>query len=358
MSNVTFNFLKTIGKLSLILSPIVIIAVLCYSFLSEMLLSPADSLSKEAKIIEIAPGTSFRQAAKLLESNGIIKRWWSLDVLSKLKGNNLIKAGEYQFSPAMTPKDILDSLLSGDVYKRVLVFKEGYVMADLGGLLEQIGLLTRVEVNKALQDAALLRKLGVTADSFEGYLFPNTYYFSRPARAEDVIATMVAEGEKRWKQEYEERAKNMGYSRHEVLTFASIIEKESGNAEEQPTVSSVFHNRLKAGWPLQSDPTAVYGIPGFTGPIRRKHLQIDSPYNTYKIRGLPPGPICNPGESAIRAVMYPDDTPYMYFVSDGDGTHIFSVNLKEHERAVEFYRRRQALLSDGATEDDPETESP
>ncbi len=299
--------------------------------------------AKSSVLVEVPPGSSFRQASKILEEQGLVRKWWILDILSRIKGKNTIHAGEYELSPAMRSDQILEMLLSGKVFMRKIVFKEGQTISELGGLVEASGLLTRLEINQALQDAELISKSGIESNSFEGYLFPNTYLFSRPTEAKDVITAMIVEGEKRWKKGYDERTKGIGMTRHEVLTFASIVEKESGNAEEQPTIASVFYNRLNAKWPLQSDPTAVYGLPGFKGPIRRKHLEIDSPYNTYKIRGLPPGPICNPGESAIRAVLYPADTTYMYFVADAEGGHIFSANQKEHERAVEFYRRRKAL---------------
>lgn len=343
MPGKAFKFFRTLGKITVFLSPIVIIALVSYVFLKDLILSPVDPAVTETELFELAPGTSFRQAAKLLEEKGLVKRWWSLDIISRIKGNNVIGAGEYELSKSMTPEQILTTLLEGKVFKRKVVLKEGQVVADLADIVEKAGLLARKQMVEALVDPSLISRAGLVSKGFEGYLFPDTYLFSRPITADEIIWTMLKEGEKRWKPEYEERAASLGWNRHQVLTLASVIEKESGNAEEQPSISSVFHNRLAADWMLQSDPTAVYGLPGFTGPILRKHLEIDSPYNTYKYRGLPPGPICNPGDSAIKAALYPADTTYMYFVADGDGGHIFSSTQKEHERAVEFYRRAREI---------------
>ena len=356
MPGKVFNFFRTVGKVSVILSPVLIIGVVAYITFKNILLSPVDPSSQDLVIVEIAPGTSFRAASKSLEEQNLVTHWWSLEIISKIKGNNTIVAGEYQLAKSMSPDEILTTMLEGKVYKRRVVFREGQSTFDLGDIVEKAGLVSRSDLNSVLIDPVLISKSGVKGNSFEGYLFPETYFFSRPIKAEEIILAMLKEGNKRWTAEYEERAAHLGWDRHQVLTLASIIEKESGNIEEQPTIASVFYNRLTANWPLQSDPTAVYGIPGFTGRILKKHLDNDNAYNTYKIKGLPPGPICSPGEGAIRAALYPANTTYMYFVADGQGGHVFSATQKEHERAVEFYRRflkearkQQAL--------DPEEES-
>ena len=149
---------------------------------------------------------------------------------------------------------------------------------------------------------------------------------------------MLEEGEKRWIPEFTERADLLRMSRHEVLTFASIVEKESGNTSEQPLVSSVFHNRLQQGMRLQSDPTVIYGVPNFDGNLTKAHLETVTPYNTYTNPGLPPGPIANPGESAIRATLFPAQTNFLFFVADGKGGHVFSTTLAEHNEAVRRYQ--------------------
>ncbi len=341
MNNSWFNFFRGLGRVTVILSPIFIAAAISLVILKDMVLSPSDPESKSAELFEIAPGLSFRQAAKLLQERGFVKKWWSLDLLSRIRGNNVIGAGEYELSKSMSPSEILDILLEGKVFNRKFTFKEGQSIHDLAALVEEAGLLSQQQFNLALFDPKIKGSAGLGNKGFEGYLFPDTYQFSKPISPDDIIFQMLKNGEKKWKIEYDEKAANLGWDRHQVLTLASIIEKESGNAEEQPLIASVFHNRLAQGWPLQSDPTSVYGLPNFEGPILRKHLEMDHPYNTYKIKGLPPGPICNPGESAIRAALYPAETGYMYFVSNGKGGHIFSATQKEHERAVEFYRMSQ-----------------
>jgi UPF0755 protein len=162
---------------------------------------------------------------------------------------------------------------------------------------------------------------------------------------------MLQEGEKRWKPEVNERAAQLGMTRHELLTLASIIEKESGNQREQPLISSVFHNRLRNGMKLESDPTVAYGIPDLNGQLLRKHLETEHPYNTYINFGLPPGPICNPGETAIQAALYPTpDSQYLFFVADGQGGHVFSTTLAEHNKAVAQYR---ALMKEAVAAPSP-----
>ncbi len=341
MDSFWFKFFRGLGKITVILSPIIIAAAVSLVFIKDLVLSPVDSSSKTTELFEIAPGLSFRQAAKLLQEKNFVKRWWSLDVLSRIRGNNVIGAGEYELSKSMTPSEILEILLEGRVFNRRFTLKEGKSIYDLAALVEEAGLLSKQQFNLALFNPQIIGAAGLVGKGFEGYLFPDTYQFSKPISPDDIIFQMLKNGEKKWKVEYDEKAANIGWERHQVLTLASIIELESGNSEEQPIISSVFHNRLMQGWPLQSDPTSVYGVVNFEGPILRKHLELDHPYNTYKIKGLPPGPVCNPGETAIKAALFPASTGFMYFVSDGKGGHIFSATQKEHERAVEFYRMSQ-----------------
>ncbi|MCB9030437.1 MAG: endolytic transglycosylase MltG [Deltaproteobacteria bacterium] len=340
-SNIFISICRLVGWLAVICIPLGIIAGGSIFSVKDYLLEPIDAQSTEKIVVEVKPGTSFRSAAKLLEKEGLIKRWWSLEIISRLKRNNTIVAGEYELSKSMKPADILEKLLTGDILKRIVLFKEGTSVKELGKIVEAAGLGSNAEFTKTLFDPKIIESAGVGGGSFEGYLFPDTYHFTRPISARDIIWTMLERGEKIWADNpaYQEQAVQLGMSRHEILTLASIIEKESGNVDEQPFISSVFHNRLADGMRLESDPTAVYAIPGFSGKIYRKHIETITPYNTYQIDGLPPGPICSPGHSAIKAALYPAKSNYRYFVSDARGGHIFSVTLKEHNRAVQFYRR-------------------
>jgi UPF0755 protein len=190
-----------------------------------------------------------------------------------------------------------------------------------------------------LSDPKLLEEFKVPGPSFEGYLFPETYRIQRNTPPRKVIQTLRNQLDSKWSEEWNVRLLDLQMTKHQILTLASIIEKESGNAEEQPIVASVFHNRLKRGMRLQSDPTVIYGIPNFNGNITKADLQTPTPYNTYIISGLPPGPIANPGFTAIKAALYPAETNYLYFVGNGKGKHIFSENLEQHNQAVNVFQR-------------------
>jgi len=199
------------------------------------------------------------------------------------------------------------------------------------------------------KDRAFIESLGIAADSLEGYLYPDTYRFPRPTAVKDVIKAMVDRLGQVMTPEWQARAKDLHMTLHEVLTLASVIEKETGAGGERAQISSVFHNRLKKKIPLQSDPTVIYGLPQFDGNLRKKDLSHPNPYNTYRWAGLPPGPIANPGAEAIRAALYPVPTPYLYFVSKNDGTHHFSATLVEHNKAVEKYQKQPFRRSHSGT---------
>jgi UPF0755 protein len=225
-----------------------------------------------------------------------------------------------------------------------VLIREGTKVDELPPLFEMAGIISALELRKALSDKKLQVDLGIPAEapSFEGYLFPDTYFFSRPIAGKEILRRLILEGRKKWSPEWELARQNKQFSLHQILTLASIIEKESGNFNEQPLIASVFYNRLSRGMRLQSDPTVIYGIPNFNGNLTRFDLTNPSPYNTYVINGLPPGPIANPGTSAIKAALFPQTTLYLYFVADGTGKHIFSKTLAEHNQAVNFYQRKNS----------------
>lgn len=184
----------------------------------------------------------------------------------------------------------------------------------------------------------LLTGFGLEGKGVEGYLFPDTYYFPPSVTEREILIAMVEQFREIFDPMMKEKSGGIGLTPHEVVTLASLIEKEAGIKAERPLVSAVFHNRLKIKIPLQSDPTVIYGLRDFSGNLRRKDLQNPSPYNTYRIKGLPPGPICNPGLSSLRAALSPASVPYLYFVSKNDGSHLFSVSLEEHNQAVKLYQ--------------------
>ena len=190
-------------------------------------------------------------------------------------------------------------------------------------------------------DKSFILSLGIKATTLEGYLFPDTYFFPKHTPCETVITTMVAHFNKIFTEEWQALAKTMGFSVHDIVTLASIIEKETGDAQERPLISSVFHNRLKKNMRLESDPTVIYGIKNFDGNIKKKHLKMVTQYNTYQIKGLPMGPIANPGAKSLQAALYPAQTEYLFFVSKKDTTHKFSKTIQEHNKAVRKYQLRK-----------------
>lgn len=295
------------------------------------------------RAVTIPEGASFREVAALLKREGLIANQWAFVLFGKLKGaDRRVVAGEYALDPAMAPRDILSMLVEGRVVLHTVTIPEGYTATQIADLLGQSGVTDSGEFLKTVHDRAFIRTLGLDAPSLEGYLFPNTYRFARRSDPQAVAAALVEGFRQAFTPELRARARDINLSPHQVLTLASVIEKETNAEGEYELVSAVFHNRLRRGIPLQSDPTVIYGLAEFDGNLRKRDLSITSPYNTYRVAGLPPGPIANPGTRAIQAALYPSPAPYLYFVSRNDGTHIFSTTLAEHNRAVDKYQRRGA----------------
>jgi UPF0755 protein len=287
--------------------------------------------------------------AALLERERLIKSRSAFVFLGKThEADRKIHPGEYEFNAAMPPADILARLMAGRVVLHPVTVPEGYTLVQIADVLAQQAITNRAEFLRLARDPAFVRSLGVPAETLEGYLYPDTYRFPRPMAAKDVMRIMVDALNQVFTPEWMARTHELRMSRHEVLTLASVIEKETGVPEERPQISAVFHNRLKKKIPLQSDPTVIYGLPDFSGNLRKKDLSHPSPYNTYRWAGLPPGPIASPGAEAIRAALYPALSPYLYFVSKNDGTHQFSVTLVDHNKAVEKYQKRNGHRSPGS----------
>jgi UPF0755 protein len=240
----------------------------------------------------------------------------------------------------MAPVKILDLLTKGAVINYPVTIPEGYTMKQIAGLLHSEGLVDREKFLSLAHDRAVLDRHGIPGVNLEGYLYPDTYQLARGISASTAIETMVR---RFWALvgPLRKRAQDMGMKMEEVIILASIVEKETGLAEERPTIASVFLNRLKRRMRLESDPTVIYGLKDFDGNLRREDLSSPTPYNTYVIRGLPPGPIANPGLEAIKAVLYPAKTNYLYFVSKNDGSHHFSKTFSEHEKAVRIYQKNK-----------------
>ena len=290
-------------------------------------------------LMEFEQGTGFRQIANSLNEKGLIKDKTAFLLLARLRGSTKsVQAGEYEFSASMSPATILQKLEKGLVVRYPVTIPEGYNIRDIAYLLERKGLCKKERFLAKASDKALLISLGIDAPTTEGFLFPDTYYIYKGEQGGAIIVNMVSRFREVFTDDLKKRAMAVGLSINDLLTLASVVEKETGQASERPRIARVFLNRLKKGMKLQSDPTVIYGINDFNGNLTKKDLLTETPYNTYRRRGLPAGPIANPGLDSIKAVLYPEDGPYLYFVSKNGGTHYFSKTLSEHNRAVYQYQ--------------------
>jgi UPF0755 protein len=240
-----------------------------------------------------------------------------------------------------SPVQILDQLRKGRIKLYRLTVPEGLTMEETAVAAADSGFCDMDHFLSLCRDPDFITDLGIPSHTLEGFLFPETYFFQKTTRCRQVIETMVAMFFTVVTDQWEQKAKELGFSLQEIITLASMIEKEAAVPSERPLISSVFHNRLKKGMRLQSDPTVIYGDPEFEGRIRTRHLQRKTDYNTYQMHGLPKGPIANPGAKAIEAALFPADSDYLYFVSRNDKTHYFSKTLAEHNRAVRKYQLNQ-----------------
>jgi UPF0755 protein len=303
--------------------------------------APVDSDSgiANASDFTIAPGDSFRSITRRLTDMGIIHSPLKFRLLARLqKQDKRIKAGEYRLSSNLAPGEILAKFTNGEVILHQLTVPEGYNLEQIAQSAATAGFAKADDFLAAANDPKLIESLEIDAPSLEGYLFPDTYHFPRAIDPAKIIGTMVRELKSTFTPAWEAAARQSGFTLHEVLTLASIIEKETGDPAERALISSVFHNRLKKRMRLETDPTVIYGIPNFDGNLTRKHLHTPGPYNTYLNTGLPPGPIASPGAEAIKAALFPEKTDYLFFVSKKDGTHHFSTHLTAHNRAVKKYQ--------------------
>ncbi len=294
-------------------------------------------------IFVVSPGDTLSAVTRNLEAEGLIRSAFATEWLARVRGlAEELRSGEYRLSATLRPRQILERIAEGRVATWEVALPEGWNAVQIGERLAAAGLVEREAWLAAVREPTLAAALGVEGESLEGYLFPETYRLPRGLAAPQVVRVMVEQFHAVW-QTIAPLAAERGLSMHQVVTLASIIEKESGVPEERPLIASVFLNRLARRMRLESDPTVIYGIPDFDGNLRRRDLENgDNAYNTYQVFGLPPGPIASPGAEALRAVLDPAESDYFYFVSRNDGTHIFSRTYREHVIAVnEFQKRRR-----------------
>ena len=308
--------------------------------------SPVSSRAPDV-LVKIPKGTTFREVAQLLYRKGVVRSPYPFTILALWRGaTTRIKAGEYRLSGRMSPGDILTALERGRVIQLILTIPEGYTIFDIAELLHRSGLARREEFLRLVQDRSFLDRMHIPGPSAEGFLFPDTYYIPSGMDLEGMVTTFVERFWRIWERErLGQRLKELKTDLLTVVTLASIVEKEARLDRERPLVASVYWNRIKKGMPLQADPTVLYGLLVETRHHRKRlrwrDLRRKTPYNTYKIKGLPPGPICNPGLSSLKAALWPAHTNYLYFVAKNDGTHYFSQTLREHNRAVWRYQKRR-----------------
>ncbi len=306
------------------------------------------SLDKPVEV-HIRKGMSFSDVATLLRQAGVIRDRFLFRLLAKLKGvERSIKEGYYLFRGDISPYNVLNTLVEGRVEEITVTIPEGFNLWQIARRLEQAGLMEEEEFLALAFDRKFLSSLQVDTPSLEGYIYPDTYRLPKGISPGEAITIMVKNMRRHFNSRLRERAEALGFTESEVLTLASIIEKEAKVDEERALISAVFHNRLKKGIPLQADPTTIYDLKGARTIVTKADTERASPYNTYLIKGLPPGPIASPGIKSIQAALYPAEVPYLYFVSMGNGRHYFSTTKKEHLRAVKRYRKIRNIEKDDA----------
>lgn len=290
--------------------------------------------------VDIPHGASQRTIARLLEENGVVRSQYAFDVLCREKNRRTMEAGEYFFDHPVTAFEVYDAIASGRVYVKEFVIPEGFTMFDIANLAATEGFLTRDDFLVAARDPAPIRDLAPDAPSLEGFLFPATYEFPRHMTGKEMTGAMVKKFRQEWSGLLSSEPAPQNHAQ-DVVTLASLVERETPRPEERPHVAGVFTNRLRIGQPLQCDPTVAYALTlagAYSGKLDGGDLHYESPYNTYRNRGLPPGPIANPGEAALRAALDPPPTDDLYFVANTEGGHFFSKTLKEHNQNVGRYR--------------------
>lgn len=308
----------------------------------ERIHAPHEGYEAVEQFIDIPPGTDTAAIGRRLTEAGIVRDevtfraalWWS-------GRSRALQAGEYRFDRPLGAVDVVDRLVRGDVYARRITFPEGLTIREMARVYEAREFGTAASFVQAAGDAPLIHDLDPAATDLEGYLFPDTYALPRGTPARRLVALMVERFRATYGDELRRQAQAQGLSTRQVVTLASLVEKETGRGDERPLVAAVYRNRLRLGMGLQADPTIVYALQKagrYDGNIRRQDLAIDSPYNTYRHAGLPPGPIAAPGRASIEGALLPARVSYLYFVSRNDGSHVFATTLTEHNRNVRQFQ--------------------
>ena len=332
--------------LSILAVLVVVAAVGAGAWIYVTMERPYKGYAEAEQFVEIPAGSGSVSMGRRLAEMGVVRSATSFRVAVWLRGaGRRLQAGEYRFDRAMTTSEVVDKLARGDVYVRAITFREGLTVREMAALFESGGFGTAADFIAASKNAQLVTEIDPAARDLEGYLFPDTYTLQRRTTAEQLVERMVNRFKKALTSDIQQQASERGLSVRQLVTLASLVEKETGKAEERPIVAGVYSNRLRIGMGLQCDPTVIYALMlagRYDGNIRKGDLQIDSPYNTYRYAGLPPGPIAAPGAASLAAAASPADVPYLFFVSRNDGSHVFATTLEEHNRNVNEFQRRRA----------------
>jgi UPF0755 protein len=294
------------------------------------------------RFVEIAPGTGSRAIGKALVDAGVVRDEWTFRLAVFLTGTQReLKAGEYRFTTPASAKDVARKLARGDVFLRPITFPEGLSLKEMASIYQSRGLGTSAAFLAAARNTSAVKALDPAARDLEGYLFPDTYNVPRKMSADALVHKMVQAFLRVYGETVQKEVEARGGNLREVVTLASIVEKEAAQPDERPIIAAVYQNRLRIGMGLQCDPTVIYALEKagrYTGNLTKADLKLDSPYNTYKYAGLPPGPIASPGRASLEAAVRPASVDYLYFVSRNDGSHAFATTLAEHNRNVKQWQ--------------------
>ncbi len=309
------------------------------------------SSEKAWKEVQVTEGMSFKAIAATLQKEGIIRYRGYFEIIGRLQGiTRKVRVGYYGLGSHMSLLEVLDALRKGKIIEYEVVIPEGYNLYQIGWTLTGTPLISSDpnDFIKVATDKKFARDLGIDADRLEGYLFPDTYYLPKGITVPEIARRMVQRYKEVFTDDLRKRAWETGFTEHQIITLASIVEKEAKVGAERKLISAVYHNRLKLGMRLQADPTAVYGLKAWITKVSAQDLKRKTPYNTYLHKGLPPGPIANPGRGAILATLYPENVGFLFFVAQGDGSHYFSKDYGEHGKAIGRYKANRKKVKQKA----------
>ena len=322
------------------------ILFMAFSYVAFELFVPAQPGGGNIEI-EIPKGATYRQAAEILYKQKLIRDKNMFLIVGRLTGaDRKIRAGFYSIWGSMSPLEIFRIIRRGQIIEYAITIPEGDSLLEISEQLEKNNIMTREDFMKLAKNSDFLESYEIESKSIEGYIFPDTYRIPKGVPPEEAVGSMIDKMREKFTYDVLTRMDEIGMTENEVLTLASIIEKEAIVDSERPLISAVYHNRLKKKMQLQADPTAIYGIKSSRERITMEDLRRKTPYNTYQIKGLPPGPIASPGLKSIMAALYPAAVPYIYFVSLDDRTHQFSTTAEEHIEAVKLYRQRKQEMKE------------